>query len=371
MSPERRRGARIELRNLRKEYGPVTAVQDLSLDVREGEFLTLLGASGCGKTSTLMLIGGFETPSSGEILVDGKPVQGMPAHRRQQGFVFQHYALFPHLSVRENLAYPLRARRLPRSEIETRVTQALARFGLDRLGERMPGQLSGGQQQRTALARALIYDPPLLLMDEPLAALDRNLRARMRRELKQMQREIGVTVIYVTHDQEEALTLSDRIAVMNLGRLEQLDTPDRLYCKPATEFVAGFLGGMNFFDVDLVPPANGETSLDKAMTSAFNKEVSPPDQLRADEYARLALRPEHVGLTATRPEDTDNCIRGIVSERDYLGDTYRYIVRVGDQVILASQRALSSGVPFTCGESVFVQWRGADIRALDRRERMA
>ena len=237
----------LELRDVRKSYAGQAAVAGVDLLLRRHEFLTFLGPSGSGKTTTLMLVAGLQHPDAGSILLDGAPVDRLPPHRRDIGMVFQHYALFPHMTVRRNVAFPLEMCRVGRAETERRVRQALGIVGLSGLGDRLPRQLSGGQQQRVALARATVYRPALLLMDEPLGALDKQLRGQLQLEIKRMHRELRMSVLYVTHDQDEALTMSDRIAVFNAGRVEQVGTPLDLYERPATRFVAGFIGETNFF----------------------------------------------------------------------------------------------------------------------------
>src|SRR5215216_7222279 len=237
----------LELRRLSKRFGDFAAVDDLSLEIASGEFLTLLGASGSGKTTTLRMIAGFEPPTAGEILMGGEPIAALPPFKRDINTVFQHYALFPHMSVRDNIAYGLRMRRVPAAEREERVSRSLEMVKLEELGARAPRQLSGGQQQRVALARALVNRPRVLLLDEPLGALDLKLRKEMQLYLKDLQHEVGITFIYVTHDQEEALTMSDRIAVLRDGRIEQVGAPAEVYERPATPFVAGFIGQTNVF----------------------------------------------------------------------------------------------------------------------------
>lgn len=240
--------AQIEFRKVTKMYGDLAAVRGLSLTVRCGEFLTILGPSGSGKTTTLMLLTGFEAPDEGDILIAGKSVVAVPSYRRDQGIVFQNYALFPHLTVRRNLEFPPEMRGVKAAERAKRIDRILERVHLKDFGGRMPSQLSGGQKQRVALARALIADPPILLLDEPLGALDRNLREQMQVEIKGLHREFGITTVCVTHDQEEALTLSDRIVVMRAGQMEQTDAPEALYDPPATRFVANFLGEANIIE---------------------------------------------------------------------------------------------------------------------------
>ena len=245
-----RLGAPLALQAIAKRYGGVTAVDRLSLEVASGEFVSLLGPSGSGKTTTLMMIAGFIIPSSGSILLDGKNITRLPPYRRNIGMVYQNYALFPHMTVGRNVAFPLRMRGVGRDEIARRVGRALELVQLKGLSERRPTELSGGQQQRVALARALVFEPPLLLMDEPLGALDKKLRQELQSEIKRIQRETRGTVIYVTHDQEEALSLSDRVVVLNHGRIEQVGPPGELYERPRTRFVAEFLGAANFLSRD-------------------------------------------------------------------------------------------------------------------------
>src|SRR5690349_21656376 len=250
----------VELRSVTKRFDDLVAVDDLSLDLAAGEFFTLLGPSGCGKTTTLRMIAGFERPSEGEIRIEGVDVAGAPPHRRPTNTVFQSYALFPHLSVEDNVAFGLRRKRIARDEIAGRVAAELERVGLSAEAKRRPAQLSGGMQQRVALARALVNLPKVLLLDEPLGALDLKLRKGLQVELKRIQREVGITFVYVTHDQEEALTMSDRIAVMSRGRVEQVGTPEEVYERPATTFVAGFIGVSNLMPASVAPP--GEVQLE-------------------------------------------------------------------------------------------------------------
>ena len=311
----------VELQGCTKDYGGVRAVDALDLAIFEGEFLSLLGPSGCGKTTTLSLIAGFVEPTLGRILIDGEDVTGRPAHLRGLGVVFQSYALFPHLSVFENVAFGLRERRVPAAEIGRRVNDALELVRLDRLGRQRPADLSGGMQQRVALARALVYRPRVVLLDEPLAALDKKLREGMRDELRAIQRSVGITTIFVTHDQAEALGLSDRIAVMSRGRIEQLGAPREIYERPANRFVADFIGASTVLRGravarDLVALAPGLTI-----------RVAASEALRAGEEVELAIRPERVRLAGGPGEGTAEArIEGLV----YQGSLTEVTARLGD-----------------------------------------
>jgi spermidine/putrescine ABC transporter ATP-binding subunit len=351
----------LELVDVSKTFGPVVAVDGVSLTVRSGEFLTLLGPSGSGKTTTLMMIAGFESATAGEILLGGRRLTHVPAYRRNLGMVFQHYALFPHMTVYENLAFPLRTRGVTRSETDRRVAEALTRVRLPGYGARFPAQLSGGQQQRVALARALVYGPPVLLMDEPLGALDKKLREQMQLEIKHIQRELRLTVIYVTHDQEEALTMSDRIAVMRQGRIVQLGPPEDLYERPADPFVADFIGESNFLEVT-VRSVTGE--LATALTDG-GLEVGLAAGDAGPEGARLtlALRPERVRLAA-RPQDGGGYRwwKGVVEEVVYVGAMRKYQVRIDGHPFVAQQQAGHDVPCFAEGDRVEVGWSVADLK---------
>ena len=324
----------VSLVGVSKTYGRTVAVNNVSLEVGEGEFVTLLGPSGSGKTTTLMLIAGFEQPTGGEILMRGEPVGGRPPEKRDIGMVFQSYALFPHMTVFDNLAFPLKTRRAPGPTIAKRVEEALASVRMPGLGARYPRQLSGGQQQRVALARALVYRPSLLLMDEPLGALDRKLREEMQGEIKILQRELGITTLYVTHDQQEALALSDRIAIMNGGDVVQVGSPLALYERPATDFVAGFLG-----DVNLVEGVVANTSGSFVRVQVVDgpdvmlDEVSPP----AGKRVRLTIRPERLEISATPPAGA-NAWPGRVRELVFHGELVRYEVEVPSKLVLKVTR---------------------------------
>jgi spermidine/putrescine ABC transporter ATP-binding subunit len=332
----------VELRGCTREYGTVRAVDALDLAATEGEFLALLGPSGCGKTTTLNLIAGFVEPTAGRILIDGEDVTGRPAHLRGLGVVFQSYALFPHLSVRENVGFGLRERRVAGAEIERRVGDALELVRLDRHGRQRPGELSGGMQQRVALARALVYRPRVLLLDEPLAALDRKLREGMRDELRAIQRSVGITTIFVTHDQAEALGLADRIAVMNHGRVEQLGEPREIYERPATRFVADFIGASTVLRGCAV--AADRVTL---ATASVHVRAGRPFQPGAD--VELAIRPERVRLVA---EPGANVLEARVEGLVYQGAQTELTARLDD-----GQRVLvfvtePAPVPLAVGQAV-------------------
>jgi len=331
----------VELAGCTRDYGGIRAVAGLDLIVYEGELLSLLGPSGCGKTTTLNLIAGFVPPTAGRIVIDGQDVTARPAHLRGLGVVFQSYALFPHLSIRENVAFGLRERRLPAAEIDRRVGEALELVRLDRAGRQRPSELSGGMQQRVALARALVYRPRVLLLDEPLAALDKKLRESMRDELRGIQRTVGITTIFVTHDQAEALGLSDRIAVMNAGRIEQLGAPRDIYAHPRTRFVADFIGASTVL-------RGRALAADRVAVAGGNLRVAGV-ALRAGEDVELAIRPERVQLVST---PGDNVVDAHVDGLVYQGAQTELTARLTD-----GQRVLvfvtePSPVPLVTGETV-------------------
>ncbi len=311
----------VELVGITKRFGTVTAVDAIDIQVRPGEFLSLLGPSGCGKTTTLRMLAGFEEPDEGQIRISGNAVRGVPPHKRDVNTVFQNYALFPHMTAAENVAYGLRQKRVDRAEIGRRVGEALEMVKMSRLSGRKPREMSGGQQQRVALARALVNRPSLLLLDEPLGALDRKLREEMQIELKLLQSQVGITFIFVTHDQDEALSMSDRIAVMLDGRIEQLADPDTVYDHPTSAFVAGFIGKQNFFE---------GTSRDAGSTVegdgwSFRSSLEPIGA--ADGRGALAaVRPEAVRVSDERPSDGRNAISGELASISHLGDVIQFVV---------------------------------------------
>jgi putative spermidine/putrescine transport system ATP-binding protein len=334
----------VELRGCTRDYGAVRAVDALDLTVYEGEFLSLLGPSGCGKTTTLNLIAGFVPPTAGRIVIDGEDVTARPAHLRGLGVVFQSYALFPHLSIRENVAFGLRERRLPAAEIDRRVGEALELVRLERAGRQRPSELSGGMQQRVALARALVYRPRVLLLDEPLAALDKKLRESMRDELRGIQRTVGITTIFVTHDQAEALGLSDRIAVMNAGRIEQLGAPREIYAHPRTRFVADFIGASTVL-------RGRALAVDRVAVAGAQLRVAGVT-LSAGTDVELAIRPERVRL-ASAPGD--NVVDAHVDGLVYQGAQTELTARLADgQRVLVSVTE-PSPVPLAAGHAVRLQ----------------
>jgi spermidine/putrescine transport system ATP-binding protein len=320
----------VKLASISKRYGDVQAVRSLDLEIGRGEFFTLLGPSGCGKTTTLRVIAGFEEPNEGTVLIDGADMDGIPPFRRPTNTVFQSYALFPHLSVEDNVAFGLKRKRVPKEEMRKRVGEELERVGLAAEAHRKPSQLSGGQQQRVALARALVNRPSVLLLDEPLGALDLKLRKRLQVELKDIQRDVGVTFVYVTHDQEEALTMSDRIAVMNHGRIEQVAGPEQVYDRPATTFVAGFIGVSNLMPGRVTKAGDrGEVELDAGVTVDASV-----NGFGAGERCHAVVRPEKLQIrnASDRADEELASVEGIVESSLYLGTATQIVVRLPDDV---------------------------------------
>ncbi|MEK7687019.1 MAG: ABC transporter ATP-binding protein [Pseudomonadota bacterium] len=354
------RGASVTLADLEKRYDRVNAVDGVSLDIHSGEFLTLLGPSGSGKTSTLMMIAGFETPSAGDIAIDGKSVVAMPPYRRNIGMVFQNYALFPHLTVDENIGFPLKQRGVPKAERARLVAEALELVHLPGYGARYPRQLSGGQQQRVAVARAVVFKPRLLLMDEPLGALDKQLRENLQLEMRRLHADLGITFIYVTHDQEEALTMSDRIAVMNDGKLAQVGSPEDLYDRPSDRFVAGFIGESNFLPAivrgmeDDIVVAECDGAIIRAMC---------PNRPASGEKVTLTTRPERLRFAdsawnATTPQ---NRLSVTVTEAVFAGERCRYMLQAGDGTSMVLKEPSSAAIRRRAiGERTEISWSVAD-----------
>jgi len=360
--------ALVRFRGVQKTYdGESLVVKGLDLDVGRGEFLTLLGPSGSGKTTCLMMLAGFETPTGGDILLDGTSITTLPPHKRDIGMVFQNYALFPHMSVAENLAFPLKVRGMVPGEIATKVTDALDMVELEGFGARKPSQLSGGQQQRVAVARALVFEPKLVLMDEPLGALDKQLREQMQLEIKHLHERLGITVVYVTHDQSEALTLSDRIAVFNDGVIQQVDPPARLYEEPQNSFVASFIGESNRLAGTI--QSTDEDTVTISLDGGGRVTATPVSATGVGERTLLSIRPERVVLLADDAEASSshaNRLSGEVLELIYLGDHVRVRLRVAGHedfiVKLANANAMRG---LARGDTVQIGWSAADTHALD------
>ena len=346
-------GTTVAVRSLRKFYGPVKAVDDVTLEVGAGEFVALLGPSGSGKTTILMTIAGFETPDSGRIEIGGKDITALPPSKREIGMVFQRYALFPHMTVAENIAFPLKMRGITGSAAAVQVDAALAMVRLESYGGRRIGQLSGGQQQRIALARALVYNPPLLLMDEPLGALDKNLREEMQIEIKRLQKKLGTTVVYVTHDQSEALTMADRIAVMNEGRIQQFAGPKEIYDRPANVFVAGFVGETNFLTGELIKQGTAwHFRLDGSSETVMLPSPEAADNWRDKTMARLVVRPE---LVQAR-KSVGQGLSGIIEEIIYGGGTVACLIRLTPKATIVARLPAADAAELQLGDRVDVAW---------------
>ncbi len=349
----------LKLSDIGKKYGEVVAAADINLDIQEGEFVTFLGPSGSGKTTTLMMVAGFTEPTSGNINLEGQPLDPIPVHKRDIGMVFQHYALFPHMTVNQNVAFPLEMRKVPKADRRTKVEEALEMVGLAGFGDRQPKELSGGQQQRVALARAMVFKPRLLLMDEPLGALDKKLREHMQLEIMHLHKNLGTTVLYVTHDQEEALVMSDRIAVFNQGRIEQIGTSHDLYEAPKSKFVADFIGETNFLSgkVDALNAGMGKIQGLSGKTS---------EGLTKGQAAVLAVRPERVRLINGAQTDELNTVSGQVKELIYLGQSRKVIVALdnGSEIIALEQAAQAELTPLEIGNQATLGFKPNDARLL-------
>ena len=348
-----------------KSYdGEVLVVKNLNLNIAKGEFVTMLGPSGSGKTTTLMMLAGFETPTNGEIFLHGKPISKIPPYEREIGMVFQNYALFPHMTVQENLSFPLEVRKLSKSEINDKVKKALDMVELGNFGTRFPAQLSGGQQQRVALARALVFEPHLVLMDEPLGALDKNLREQMQYEIKHIHERIEITVVYVTHDQSEALTMSNRIAVFNDGVVQQLSTPDILYEKPENSFVAQFIGENNRMTGTIKELNGNYCSVDLDGGGAVKALKVNVDSV--GEKTQLSVRPERVTVDSSSNTD-ENVFTGEIKELIYLGDHIRARLDVCGNEEFIVKIPNEGNINLKEGQSINLSWSPDDIRALDHK----
>ncbi|ALD98001.1 MULTISPECIES: ABC transporter ATP-binding protein [Pseudomonas] len=354
----------VSFRGVQKSYdGEALIVKDLNLDIRKGEFLTLLGPSGSGKTTSLMMLAGFETPTAGEILLGGRAINNVPPHKRDIGMVFQNYALFPHMTVAENLAFPLSVRGMSKTDVGEKVKKALGMVQLDTFAHRYPAQLSGGQQQRVALARALVFEPQLVLMDEPLGALDKQLREHMQMEIKHLHQRLGVTVVYVTHDQGEALTMSDRVAVFHQGEIQQIAPPRSLYEEPKNTFVANFIGENNRLNGRLVSQDGDRCVVElergeKVHALAIN--VGQPGG-----PVTLSIRPERINLNG-RSESCANRFSGRVAEFIYLGDHVRVRLEVaGKNDFFVKQPIAELDPTLSVGDVVPIGWQVEHVRALD------
>ena len=351
----------VRLEGVVKRFGDFTAVRELDLDVERGEFFTLLGPSGCGKTTTLRMVAGFEEPTEGRILLDGTDVSGLPAFKRPTNTVFQSYALFPHLSVERNVAFGLQRRKVAKDEVKRRVAEELERVGLAAEAKRKPRQLSGGQQQRVALARALVNRPAVLLLDEPLGALDLKLRKGLQVQLKQIQRDVEITFIYVTHDQEEALTMSDRIAVMNRGVIEQIEAPEDVYERPRTTFVAGFIGVSNLMPAKVVS-ANGR-GVDLRLDAGLDVHSPDAQGFSAGERCHAVVRPEKLQLHPVgEPAPPGHSLEGTIESSLYLGTSTQVVVRLpGDLrmtvLVPNADEAARRRLP-AAGDAVRLAWAG-------------
>lgn len=352
----------VQFRSVQKSYdGQHQVVRNLNLDIYEGEFLTLLGPSGSGKTTSLMMLAGFEMPTEGEILLAGAPLHTVAPHRRNIGMVFQNYALFPHMTVEENLAFPLSVRRVSPPEQRVKVARALDMVQLGHLGKRYPGQLSGGQQQRIALARALVFEPKLVLMDEPLGALDKQLREQMQLEIRRLHRELGLTVVFVTHDQAEALTMSDRVAVFNDGVIQQIDTPQTLYERPENFFVAQFIGENNVLQ-GTVAQLDGSWC-DVRLPNGVLVRARASAAAKLGQISSVSIRPERISLSAAAG---DNQLPGRIAELIYLGDHVRIRLDLGGRSDFMAKVPISHMVPsWSVGADVPVAWQASDALALD------
>ncbi len=355
----------VEFQRVQKSYdGEILVVKDLNLAMPKGEFLTMLGPSGSGKTTCLMMLAGFETATHGEIMLNGKPINNIPPHKRGIGMVFQNYALFPHMTVAENLSFPLEVRNIGKSDREEKVKRALDMVQMGAFGSRRPAQLSGGQQQRIALSRALVFEPELVLMDEPLGALDKQLREHMQFEITHLAHNLGITTVYVTHDQTEALTMSDRVAVFDDGRIQQLAPPDQLYEGPENSFVAQFIGENNTLD-GVVKSIDGDTCI-VTLDSGDEIDAMPVNVSAAGEKTKVSIRPERVETNKDRLHKDAHTLQAEVMEFIYMGDIFRTRLRVaGMDDFVVKTRNAPDQIRHSPGDKIEIGWLARDCRALD------
>ena len=354
----------IELRDIVKQWGEVRALDRVSMQIRDGELFSMLGPSGCGKTTSLRLIAGFELPTSGDVLLQGQPMGATPPYKRNVNTVFQSYALFPHMSVAENLAFPLEVRKMGQAEREAKVKRALDMVQMGAFANRRPAQLSGGQQQRIALARALVFEPELVLMDEPLGALDKQLREHMQFEITHLAHNLGITVVYVTHDQTEALTMSDRVAVFNDGVIQQLAPPDELYEAPLNSFVARFIGENNTM-TGVVTALDGGRCVVR-LDSGDEIDAKPVNVSRVGERTKVSIRPERVEVNKARLRPGAHTLRARVEEFIYMGDMFRTRLSVaGNPNFIMKTRNAPDQIRLQPGETIEIGWLPEDCRALD------
>jgi len=352
----------VILTNITKSYDGNTVVRDVSLAIAQGEFVSILGPSGCGKTTTLRMIAGFITPNAGTIQIRGQIVNDVPPHRRDFAMVFQSYALFPHLTVRDNVAFGLRITKVKKPEIAERVAWALGAVGLEGYEKRFPRQLSGGQQQRVALARAIVMNPAVLLLDEPLSNLDLKMRQSMRLEIKQLQRRLGITTLFVTHDQEEALTMSDRIVVMNAGEIEQIGTPEEIYERPRTAFVADFIGVSNLIEGTAARVASDAADFQVGDEARVRVAVNGTDPAAA---TRLLIRPEKVRISKTPPTDPGhNVLPCTVLNLVYMGAIVRYYLDIGGGPTIVCDQVNLGSPELNIGDTGYASWAPADAALL-------
>ena len=355
----------VAFERVQKSYdGETLVVKDLNLNIGKGEFLTMLGPSGSGKTTCLMMLAGFETATHGEIRLDGKGINNIPPHKRGIGMVFQNYALFPHMTVAENLAFPLEVRKISKADRDAKVKRALDMVQMAAFGGRRPAQLSGGQQQRVALARALVFEPDLVLMDEPLGALDKQLREHMQFEITNLAHELGITTVYVTHDQTEALTMSDRVAVFDDGRIQQIAPPDELYERPENSFVAQFIGENNTME-GVVKSIDGDQCV-VTLDGGLEIDAMPVNVSQLGDRTRVSIRPERVEFNKSRLHDDAHTIKAQVKEFIYMGDIFRFRLSVaGNDDFIVKTRNAPDAVRLEAGSEIEIGWLPSDCRALD------